>query len=315
MVRWRNLRFTALALVWAVCPVWSQSPQPCDDATYATYKALYDYDAKAPLNAKVTKSTKLGTTQVDEFEFDSINGERVPGLLIIPPSQKKRPVVLGLHGLGGSKDDFARAAPMMGLMGVQFAILALDAQYHGARKKDGAALISKDLEASKKAFIQTVVDYRRALDYAATRPELNLERVGIGGASMGAIMGVVLTAVEPRVTTSVLVVGGADWTTIAKETQLPGVRQLWADDPNLDWDAFRKTTAPIDPLHFAPRMGERPILLVNAKRDEVIPLKSAQLLHEVAKGKPLEKEWYDSGHVPPAEQVGMRLITWFQENL
>jgi dienelactone hydrolase len=290
-------------------------PVPADDARYAEFAKQYDYDAQQPLNAKVVSTSMQGTTTVEDIAFDSINGERVPGILIRPASTKPLPVLLGLHGLGGSKNDIANIAPMLSMFGVQVAVLALDAQYHGARKVEGHELLSRDLEGSKKAFIQSVVDYRRALDYLDTRPEFDPDRVGLVGMSMGGMMGTILTALEPRIKTAVLAVPAADWVTLAKESASPVALQLRDDNPNFDFEQFRRTLDPVDPLHFAPRLAGKPILLLHANSDEIIPRHCAELLDKYAQGEPVEVQWYESGHLLPPQEAGLKILTWVQARL
>jgi len=290
-------------------------PVPADDARYAEFVKQYDYDVQQPLNVEIVNSRTQGFTVVEEIAFDSINGERVPGILIRPVSPKPLPVLLGLHGLGGSKQDIANIAPMMSMFGVQVGVLALDAQYHGARKVDGHELLSRDLEGSKKAFIQSVVDYRRALDYLATRPEFDPDRIGLVGMSMGGMMGTILTALEPRIKTAVLAVPAADWVTLAKESASPVALQLRDDNPDFDFEQFRQTLDPVDPLHFAPRLAGRPILLLHANNDEIIPRHCAELLDQYTQGEPVEVQWYESGHLLPPQEAGLKILTWVQTRL
>ena len=290
-------------------------PVPADDTRYAEFCKLYDYDREAPLNAEVVRTRTQGTTKIEELEFDGVNGQRVPGCLVLPASAKPLPLLVGLHGLGGSKDDILQVAPYLAMFGVNVAILALDAQYHGARKVEGHEIFSADLEASKTAFAQSIIDYRRALDYCATRPELDHERTALVGMSMGGMMGTILTALEPRIKTAVLAVPAADWVTLVKDSTSPVAVQLRADDPNFDFDAFRALLDPVDPLHFAPHLAGRPVLLLHAKNDEIIPRHCSELLDANVQGDPVEVEWYDSGHILPPEQAGVRILGWIQAHL
>lgn len=313
-------RFAPLCCVVALLfPLRAQDvatgPVPADDARYAELVKHYDYDAAVPLNAEVVRTRTQGTTTVEDIAFDSIHGGRVPGVLIRPASLKPLPVLLGLHGLGGSKNDIANIAPMMSMFGVQVAVLALDAQYHGERKVEGHELLSRDLEASRAAFVQSVVDYRRALDYVMTRTDLDHERIGLVGMSMGGMMGTILTALEPRIKTAVLAVPAADWVTLAKESASPVAVALRANDPGFDFEVFRTMLDPVDPLHFAPHLAGRPILLLHANNDEIIPRKCGELLDQYTQGDPVEVQWYESGHMLPPQEAGLKILTWVQTRL
>jgi cephalosporin-C deacetylase-like acetyl esterase len=307
-------------LVFVLCalhPLAAQEAvrQPVGDALYKVLAGFYDYDAKADLKAEITKNDTVVGTKVMSFRFDSTNSERVPGLLLVPPGEKKHPLVMVLHGYGQDKDMLRPAAPLLGPGGVSYAFLAIDAVLHGERKKDDESLLSRDLAKTQKALVQSVVDCRRALDWALARPDIDPERVAVVGLSMGAMLGTVLVALEPRIKTGVFGVGGADWVKLLRESQLDAVMKLRNAEPPPDWAAVRRLTDVVDPLHFAPRLGERPMLFVNALSDQVIPKACAQRLQEVAVGKPLVKEWFEGDHLLPQDALVQRLFTWLQERL
>ena len=75
------------------------------------------------------------------------------------------------------------------------AVLALDAQYHGERisandyENPGAMLFERKwYNWTREMVLQTTVEHRRAIDYLATRPEIDVERIGLLGHSMGGII-------------------------------------------------------------------------------------------------------------------------------
>lgn len=57
------------------------------------------------------------------------------------------------------------------------------------------------------------------------------------------------------------------------------------------------------------------MLLLHANNDEVIPRRCAELLDANVQGEPLEVQWYESGHILPPEQAGLKILTWIQTNL
>ena len=58
--------------------------------------------------------------------------------------------------------------------------------------------------------VATVSDMRRLIDWAEGRPEIDAGRIGLIGFSHGAMLAPVLAAQEPRISSTVLVMGGAD---------------------------------------------------------------------------------------------------------
>lgn len=275
----------------------------------------FKYDQAAPLNAELGKETAglLGTEI--PLKFTSAGGERVPGLLFLPPEGAGKapyPCLLLLHGLGGSKKDMRALAPVLGK---GFMALALDAQYHGDRKQAGKELFSPDLAGLRQGFIQTVIDYRRAIDYLASRPDVDAKRIGLVGASMGAIMGAVLSGVDNRVKATVLVVGGGDWQTMLSTSTNPAavkMRQALGEKPDLGM------LDPIDPVHYIEHISPRQLLMQNASKDDVVPPACAKALWDRAKD-PKTIDWYPTGHTldDPASRMAvfMKIMDWLGKNL
>jgi serine/threonine protein kinase len=86
--------------------------------------------------------------------------------------------------------------------------------------------------------IARVKDFGRVLDFIEARPDLDRDRIGYYGLSLGAFTGVVATAIEPRVKASVLLGGG-----LLLSSQSPE----------------------IDPFNFAPHVRAA-TLMINGRR-------------------------------------------------
>jgi dienelactone hydrolase len=139
--------------------------------------------------------------------------ERVPVLLVRPEAQGKFPAVIVLHGTGGNKDgqkswlvDLAKR----GIIG-----LAIDARYHGERAggaKGSAAYVAAITQAWRTPkgqpvehpfYYDTCWDLWRTLDYLQTRPDVDPERLGMIGTSMGGIETWLAGSVDERVKVAV----------------------------------------------------------------------------------------------------------------
>ena len=171
-------------------------------------RALYDYDATAPLDVRLGATRATGAYVVESLSFRGAGGERVPALLIRPTGVERPPCVLFLHGLGGSKRVAEFAAVALAPQGI--AVLAIDAARHGDRAQ-GKLELTPDLAAIDGPMVRTVIDNRRALDYLATRDDVNGDRVVLVGVSMGAILGAIVAGVDERIDAAALLVGGGGW--------------------------------------------------------------------------------------------------------
>ena len=139
--------------------------------------------------------------------------ERVPMLLTKPPSKGKRlPCVIVLHGTGGNKEGqrgFLSELAKRGFIGV-----AIDARYHGERlavKESGGSGREAYVAAITRAwqtkpgepqehpfYYDTCWDLWRTADYLATRPDVDADRLGMIGFSMGGIQTWLAAAADER---------------------------------------------------------------------------------------------------------------------
>lgn len=265
---------------------------------YGLLKATYGYDVGYPLHAHQVGTVRNGDTVFEKLAFDSFHNGLVPGLLAVPEKgEGPYPVVLLLHGLTGSKshwlaDEFTHGGQVSaGLLASGYAVLALDAQYHGER-----AVYNDFLNPGEMIFqrhwamryanmmTQTVVDYRRAIDYLATRDDIDTDRVGILGYSMGGHMTFILGAVEPRVKAVVACVVPAT----------PGM--------------------PMAAMQFARDLGAHPLLMMMGRQDQFYTVEQAQALFDGIPGEAKTLRFYDSGHSLP-EDYTTEAVDWIRQNL
>lgn len=287
------------------------SPKRVDEATRQFYLEFYKYDRNLPLNAESKILEDNVFYALYKVSFDSVHNQRISALLVIPKlAQKPLPCILFLHGYGGNKEDLKNLIPILTLNG--YAGFALDAEYHGERKKEGRDMYAPYPYTMRDAMIQTIIDYRRGIDYLSTLPEVDKNRIGFVGGSMGGILGGVLVGVEERIKASVLVVGGGDYSYMLKHSQHSAIKALRA--LNLDMETIAKVLAPVDPINFIDLASPRPILFLCGKKDDIVPAQAGQFLYNVAK-EPKKIIWYDAGHGLPIDEVVKEVTLWFKQNL
>jgi dienelactone hydrolase len=211
------------------------------------------------------------------FEFAS-RGDRVPGRLLLPPERTgPRPLVLVGHGLNGAKDAGYMDVACLPWARGGAAVASIDFPLHGERRspKLSERILERGLTGAPGSLDaalwidlveQAVVDLRRGLRAAAVHPEVDGSRVGYAGFSLGTLLGTLFCAEEPRVAAAALALGGAG-----------------LGPPE------------VDPEDAVARIAPRPVLFVNAERDERVPRASAERLHAAA-GSPNDVQWFDATH-------------------
>jgi len=268
-------------------------PKPIGEEAFGVLKAFYDYDATIPLEARVVELKDEKTSVRRKIVFRSTRGFLVPGLLEVPKGvEAPYPCVLLMHGWSGSKDSwwedrgYTRGKLRETLLKKGYAIYALDAQGHGDRIAENdyhpVNLHNEPGEPPRKNYFtireviaQTVVDYRRGLDYLAARGDIDMERMGLVGYSMGGFHAFALTATEPRIT---LAVGCVVPTSLS-------------DDPVLA------------PANYARGIGDRAFCMLMGREDEMCKEAQARELYALIEGPNTELVLYDAGHFLPTEFV------------
>ncbi len=219
--------------------------------------------------------SKLGAARAIRFEYSS-RGDRVSGRLLLPAARGPHPLALVGHGAGGAKDVDYLDAAVGPWVRSGAAVASIDFPLHGER---ASAKLSERLLASFSAQApdahaglwlefgaQAVVDLERALDALATHPEVDVSRAVYAGFSLGTLLGAIFCAGEPRVRAAALAIGGGG---IGPEA--------------------------LDPARHIAAFAPRPLLFVNATRDERIPRARAEALHAAA-GEPKQVLWFECGH-------------------
>jgi hypothetical protein len=147
---------------------------------------------------------------------------------------------------------------------------------------------------------RSVVNVRRVVDVIAARPDVDPERLGFIGISLGAIMGTVVIAAEPRLKACVLVMGGADMAGIlvsSRESPVRWYRYGRMDDEDLtleELEAELRAALVSDPAVVAPYVDARRVLQFISTYDNKVPTRFQWKLWE-ALGRP-EAYACPSGH-------------------
>lgn len=308
----RTVQFRVLLVCVIVCialRVGAEEATPYQRISEEAFKArlpFFDYDPNIPLEARVVREWDDKDTLRQRIVFRGAQGFLVPGYLEYPKTaQKPYPLVLLLHGWSGSKDNWYEDKNITNggmmrkaLLGAGYAVLALDAATHGERSSeidyqhvnpfdDPKAPPRRNYFTFPEITVQTVKDYRRALDYMAQRDEIDIKRVGLVGYSMGGMDSFYLLSAEPRIKMAVACV------------------------PPLSSPAYGPTT----PIDYTWGIGQKPFLMLMGRKDDMYEAAKVDAsYHQYIEGPNTKLIWYGQGHkltpvyVPDA-------LAWVKQNL
>jgi dienelactone hydrolase len=191
---------------------------------------LWELLGKLPPRPKLPKVEILSRKQeddcvVEEFQFDNGAGATVPGTVVLPKNLSgKAPAILYCHWHGGEYDigrkEMFQArhtpeAPGPALAKRGFVVLGIDAYCFGERNGHGPGgpdekggegewtAAKFQLWVGRTLWGMILRDDLMALDYLASRPEVDAQRIGTMGMSMGATRAWWLMALDERLKTGV----------------------------------------------------------------------------------------------------------------
>ena len=225
--------------------------------------------------------------------------------LFLPFSDDPAPAIVILHGAGSRKEnhaDFARAA-----VGQGFAALTFDNRGHGESEGDlGPSVIA---------------DMQRLFAELAQRPEIDERRIALRGSSMGGQLAIHAGAVSRHVAAVVAICPASE------QMVLPDMRRLAAGKapPPDSGLASMRVDAPAmvawleenDVRDAVKLMGAKPLLLVHARGDEVVPYTFSEELYVLAE-EPKRLLLLEGGHhrsVQHDPEIQAETLLWLERSL
>jgi cephalosporin-C deacetylase-like acetyl esterase len=171
---------------------------------------------RTPLNAKVTGVFQREGYRLEKIVFDSRPGFPVTGHLYVPdgPAGRKYPVILNPHGHWHYKkmEPVVQSRLISQARGGYLAFIIDSPGWSWDKDKPTERIYAGChwdfplVEGSANVTAIYVWDLMRALDYLETRPEADMTRVGLTGASGGGLAALWDFAADDRITCAVPVV-------------------------------------------------------------------------------------------------------------
>jgi len=268
------------------------SLQPVGDELYQAYRRLYDYDP-APLVARGDEEDD-GHPYYRQLHVSfraAYGGERVPAYLYLP--RAVQPPYQAVIYFPGSDAIMLRSSRDLWLQWVEYivrsgrAVLYPIYQATYERHVDGPV----GPNALRELSIQRGLDLRRSVDYLQGRPDIDGSRIAFQGLSLGAQLGPVFLAIEPRLRTAVLLSGGFETYAIPPE---------------------------VDPLNFTPHVTQ-PVLMINGRDDFDLPVQTSQVPMFTLLGTDASLKRHvvlEGGHIPRRPQlVYKEALDWLDRYL
>lgn len=289
----------------------------------------------SPLAVRTLSTDQKDQYRIEKFVFDNGVGFEVPGYIAIP-GKRSGPLaaILAMHGhaadkenLFGYKPSSQTVAEMLVRRG--YAVIGIDNYFTGERRGTGPAgrremqdgrsdqelsLFKLNLWLGRSLWGMMLRDWQIVLDYLESRPEVDRNRIGAQGMSMGSTGGWWLGAIDDRVKA---VVGVACFT---RYEELIAMRQLSAHDiyyfvpgilRHFDSEAVMALLAP------------RPFLALTGDRDPGSPVDGMRKLEAIlaplyrayGKAEAFQSVIYpNTGHLY-SNDMKQKMMDWFDKFL
>jgi len=212
------------------------------------------------------------------------------------PDENPRPAVVVLHILNGDFKIARLICNQLMVRGVHSLMVKM--AYYDERRPAVAEEKEGDLDFFRDGVLQSVGDVRRARDWLASRPEIDGQRVGLTGVSLGAMVGSLTAGVDGNFKRTAFVLGGGDLAAVllTESDETSDFRESMRER-GMTREKVVDRVRVIDPLEFAARVPTGGIMMINMKDDEIVPRSSTMALW-TALGKPPIR-WYEGGHYAP----------------
>ncbi len=252
----------------------------------AADRALFAYDAAAPLNLQKAVETTTDGVEVASIAFNSPDGGAATGMLFDPVTRSSpRPGIVLMHGLPGNARQMTGYAQVLAQYGA--VVIAIDAPF--ARRGGEPVRMSPEDRAEQ---IQLIKDLQRAVDVLRAQANVDDDRIAYLGISYGAAMGALFVGIERRLAAAALVVGDGG---LVSHFTGPEDVGFMAGLSCATRAAWFQSMAPVEPIRFLPHASATPLLLQSGRSDNLVPPADARALHAAAP-EPKTILWYDAGH-------------------
>ena len=211
---------------------------------------------------------------LEDIHFESHDGLRLAGWFI--PGTNGATVILA-HGRGGERSGMLPNANYLHKDG--FSVLMFDFRYRGESEGEESTLGAKE-----------PWDIEAAVDYLKTRSDIDPERIGVQGCSLGAVSAILAAAETPEIKGVVAEIPFKNLTSAiahafkhAKEgVGLPSfpfapVSKFFCE-LRLGVDLNE-----VSPVNVIGQISPRPVFLIDDLEDDVFPRDSVEALYEAAR--------------------------------
>jgi dienelactone hydrolase len=266
--------------------------KPTSDESFRAWMTHYRYD-RMPLQPEVLELREEDGWRREKLAYAGEGRGRTPAYLYLPKNFRPPFQVIHYAPSAGAAD-----APLSDEMEFILRPYILSGRaafgvvlegFFERPRPPGFVVPGLESVRMRELVVSRITELRRGLDFLETRSELDRSKIAFYGTSAGVSLGQRLAAIDPRYRAAVFVAGGAE----------------------REWVSY---IAEANPLNFASHVRV-PKLVINGRYDEEYQYRTDiepffKLLRD-----PKRQMLFDSGHLPPLEQVAPVVNGFLDETL
>jgi dienelactone hydrolase len=269
------------------------------------------------VECRLREQTKLWTRYSVSFPSacytSYLDNNRILGEYIVPAGKARAPLAILVHGMGDrSIIPCKLISRTLARHGIASFILFL--VFHTYRASDIIRNKYPRLSAEEwfESYQVSVTDVRQVVDWAVSRPELDINKISVLGISYGSFISSIAMALDDRIKAGILIEAGGNSDKITRNSLV--LRRQYKHDEEIyrqNQDCYAQYLEEVaekgfenvvalnssfltDPLTFSVYLRDRPLFMINALFDEMIPRVATLELWEAC-GKPPIR-WYPATH-------------------
>ncbi len=274
--------------------------EPVTDREFAALRRFYAYD-QLPLEARIERAEDQEHWRRERASFTAAyGGERVIANILLPRNvQPPYQAVIWFPGsyalqLRSSEGDlpFSMYFDFIARSGRALVYPVYSGTYERRNPSPTRAPgTPRTLNEWRDLVVRWSKDFGRTVDYLESRGDMDVDRIGYYGYSLGAWHALPILGVEDRLRTAILLTGGLGDAPLAPE---------------------------VDPVTFVRRV-KLPILMLNGKLDFIFPVETSQKPLFNLFATPAEQKrlviFDNAGHVPPRLELIREVLDWLDQKL
>jgi cephalosporin-C deacetylase-like acetyl esterase len=311
-----RLRFSlCLAVLAGVVAAHAAEKKPAKPPRFEDLVREFDYDRNALLNIREEHKEERDGATVIELSYDSPRGGRVPATLVLPPGKGPFAGVLFGHWMMprspvANRKEFLEEALFLARSGAVSLLTDAPMVRPGFLPEKGELKGEiQNAEASR----QQVIDFRRGVDLLIARGDVDPARLAYVGHSYNAHTGGLLSGVEKRIGSFVLMAGVFADEEYVFDSNTPAIAEFRKRIGEEALRDFFREHAFDDPVYFIGHSAPAAVFLQFGRDDAPIPEPMARSYFERF-SEPKKIEFYKAGHALNGEARKDR-VQWLAERL